>query len=1257
MIKSTVRFAFVLLIYLLIPLTATARAVDIPDPNLRAEVESALGVEAGGTITAADMATLTELQAPNANIRDLTGLAAAINLMSLDLGHEVVDRYLINSNAISDLSSLQGLTNLTTLILGSNSITDLTPLAGLTQLTTLDLGSNAISNIFPLAGLTNLTTLDLGINAISDLLPLAGLTNLTTLELHYNSISDLSPLAGLTNLETLALYNNSISDISPLVDNMGLGRADWVGVRNNPLNDASINAHIPDLQRRGVAVGFNVIVMRPEDIVAEIPEPNLRAAIEIALGKPSGATITAADMANLSRLRASSSNISDLTGLERATNLSSLSLGANSISDISPLVGLTNLSNLEVGYNAISDISPLVENTGWGQGDRLDLRGNPLNDAAINAHIPTLQDRGVTVEHDVMIVQPVELAQMEVIPDPNLRDAIADALGKASGATITEADMANLYDLEASGTNIGDLSGLERATNLTYLRLRGNPISDISPLAGLTKMTSLTLSGGAVSNISPLAGLTNLTFLRLGGNPISDISPLAGLTNLVNLDLSNAYISDISPLGELTNLTGLILSWNSVTDISPLAGLVRLRTLALRFNSISNISPLAGLINLIDQVNLGYNSISDISPLVANAGLGWGDTIELNENPLNNSSVNTHIPALLGRGVGVRFDGMILEPEEMTVDIPDPNLRAALEHELGKAPGDAITPDELELLDVLLLPNANISDLTGLEYAIYLRKLNLGPEVVEGDFINSNAVFDLSPLAGLSRLTTLGLGYNSISDLLPLAGLSRLTVLQLGNNSVSDLTPLAGLTQLTGLTLGNNPISDLLPLAGLSRLTTLLLENGSVSDLSPLDGLTQLITLDLGSNRITDLSPLSGLTRLTELRLHNNSISNLTPLAGLTRLTGLALRHNSVADLSALADLTLLTTLYLDNNSISNIMPIAELTRLTLLDLHKNSISDLSPLAELTFLSELALGSNKISNISPLAELTRLRRLGLENNSISNLSALTNSRQLTYLWLWGNNISDISPLVKIGALDDSATVNLHGNPLNNASINAHIPALKGRGVTIMFDEFVAQPADVNGDGSVNIVDLVFVASKLGNQGQNLAADVNGDGNVNILDLVFVASMLGAAAPSGHPQASETLTAVEVEQWLTDAQSLEVKDVITNRGIAMLRQLLASLVPAETVLLPNYPNPFNPETWIPYRLAEDADVTLTIYDTSGIMVRRLDLGHQLAGFYSNRGNAAYWDGRNENGESVFSGVYFYQLETPSFRQIRRMVILK
>jgi WD40 repeat protein len=200
--------------------------------------------------------------------------------------------------------------------------------------------------------------------------------------------------------------------------------------------------------------------------------------------------------------------------------------------------------------------------------------------------------------------------------------------------------------------------------------------------------------------------------------------------------------------------------------------------------------------------------------------------------------------------------------------------------------------------------------------------------------------------------------------------------------------------------------------------------------------------------------------------------------------------------------------------------------------------------------------------------------------------------------------------------------------------------------------------DVNGDGVVNLQDLVLVVLTLGTMGQS-PADVNADGVVDIRDLIKVAGELGnaAAAPSLHPQSLALFTAADVQQWLSQAQHLNLTDLTSQRGIRFLQQLLAALIPKETALLPNYPNPFNPETWIPYQLARPADVTLTIYTVNGQVVRQLALGHQLPGTYQSRSRAAYWDGRNAVGESVASGLYFYTLTAGEFTATRRMLILK
>ena len=158
---------------------------------------------------------------------------------------------------------------------------------------------------------------------------------------------------------------------------------------------------------------------------------------------------------------------------------------------------------------------------------------------------------------------------------------------------------------------------------------------------------------------------------------------------------------------------------------------------------------------------------------------------------------------------------------------------------------------------------------------------------------------------------------------------------------------------------------------------------------------------------------------------------------------------------------------------------------------------------------------------------------------------------------------------------------------------------------------------------------------------------------------MVAVALGevAGAPAAHAQAFSILTAEEVEQWLIEARQLHTEDPTYLRGILFLEQLLAMLTPQKTVLLPNYPNPFNPETWIPYQLAKPADVTLTIYNLQGKLIRQLALGHQSAGIYQDHSRAAYWDGKNELGESVASGLYFYNLTAGEFTATRKMLIRK
>ncbi len=210
---------------------------------------------------------------------------------------------------------------------------------------------------------------------------------------------------------------------------------------------------------------------------------------------------------------------------------------------------------------------------------------------------------------------------------------------------------------------------------------------------------------------------------------------------------------------------------------------------------------------------------------------------------------------------------------------------------------------------------------------------------------------------------------------------------------------------------------------------------------------------------------------------------------------------------------------------------------------------------------------------------------------------------------------------------------------------------------------VASKYDINQDGSVNNADTRAVAGAVGQSGAaitNPRTDVDGSGTVDVTDLILVIANLDADVAA--PTIDIDLKALDLDFDRVQEQ-VEVllasgdRSIAAQRALLYLQHLLASARPDETVLLANYPNPFNPETWIPYHLAESTEVRVNIYDAQGVLVRVLPLGHQPAGYYTSRNRAAYWDGKNALGERVASGIYFYQLQTDETSPMRKMVILK
>ena len=311
----------------------------------------------------------------------------------------------------------------------------------------------------------------------------------------------------------------------------------------------------------------------------------------------------------------------------------------------------------------------------------------------------------------------------------------------------------------------------------------------------------------------------------------------------------------------------------------------------------------------------------------------------------------------------------------------------------------------------------------------------------------------------------------------------------------------------------------------------------------------------------------------------------------------------------------------------------------------------------------IAAGSGKVIHLWDVDTGTELQTLtGRPEDWLDSVAFSPDGNTIASAGSWDNTIH----LWDVDTGTELQTLTGHTGGVNSIAFSPDGRTLASGswdGTVLLWDIAPPEPerlaADVNGDGVVNTHDLGTVAAAFGKTGENVA-DVNGDGVVNIRDLINVAAAaLGqAAAPTTiHQQIPTHLTPTDVQHWLILAHQLDIKNPTTQRGILFLRHLLSVLTPEKTALFANYPNPFNPETWIPYQLAEPAEVTLTIYSAAGKVVRRLDLGHQHIGTYQSKSRAAYWDGRNTVGEPVASAVYFYTLTAGDFTATRKMLIRK
>ena len=338
--------------------------------------------------------------------------------------------------------------------------------------------------------------------------------------------------------------------------------------------------------------------------VVDIPDPNLKDAITEKLELPANTPITQQEMLKLTKLIANKKNITDLTGLKYATNLEVLNLVNNRFTDISPLANLTNLTHLYLTDNAletieplaglinlrvldlyntgVKDIAPLANLTaveslvlvrnmivdisplvGLKNLKRLQIAENPIQDFS-----PLTELDGVELDLDIDLSRLDQLNLVVEVLDPNLRQAIREALSLPDEIPLTQLEMLRLQQLKAWSRDIKDLTGLQYATNLEHLALWGNQITDLSPLANLTKLRELNLAYNAVESVEPIAGLINLQTLNLTINRVQDITPLANLINLEFLYIRENLVTDITPIQGLNLID---FEYDEICDIPPIA--------------------------------------------------------------------------------------------------------------------------------------------------------------------------------------------------------------------------------------------------------------------------------------------------------------------------------------------------------------------------------------------------------------------------------------------------------------------------------------------------------------------------------------------------------------------------------------------------------------------------------------------------------------------------------------------------------------
>ena len=850
------------------------------------------------------------------------------------------------------------------------------------------------------------------------------------------------------------------------------------------------------------------------------------------------------------------------------------------------------------------------------------------------------------------------------ISDPNLRAVIAEALGKESTDTvpITLEEMATLTIIGASNRDIKDLTGIEHAINLEELWISNNPISDLSLLAELKSLIEVGVSDAGISDLSPFSGLTKLRRLHLNSNPISDLSPLVGLTNLEVLYLYGSGLEDLSQLVGLTGLIRLSIANNEdLSDVSSLAGFINLKWLDLHnCDSLSDLSPLAGLTKL-EYLNLnGTRRVSDysLSPL---SGLTSLRRLRLAENRISDVSSLARLTNL------VRLD----LPRNQIVDVSPlaglTGLRELYLHANRISDVSSLAGlINLEWLDLRVNQITDISSLDGLAARTHISWLNNPGAPIGGRKIEGPWLWAPIPEKQLDNNT----------DLLSEVSGGSVTEHQIATRGATE-GKAVGNYEWTAHKISSigtdGPVNNMWEMVRAFGLpeeyewkTEVMIVYGSVILGSPREQKTRMFVGSAGRNKVW----LNGELICEQLIRPVEYDYWWSDGDGFVQYFPVTLKPGANVLLVAVGDGGTITGHFgFEQGTEYTLIPFGvgfefSATETTLrtddtltLNLNAEKVTDLAGWqADITFdpnvleATEVAEG-----DFLTLEGGDTFFQGGTIDNTAGKIKGMFAARQSE------DGVSGTGTLLSVTfRAKASGRTQVTLDNFEFGSITGDIIPSLPPNITITVGGYPAW--DVNQDGRVSILDLILIAQHLGETASaNAEVDVNDDGTVSILDLILVAQQMGrsaAAAPSAiAAMNNEDLNPAMIQAWITQAQIEDDGSIAFHEGIAFLQSLLVLLTPEETVVLPNYPNPFNPETWIPYHLANPSEVRITIYDIRGSIIRHLDLGHQHEGYYTSRSRAAYWDGRNAVGERVASGVYIYQLQADHLSLLRKMLILK